>query len=94
MMKKLVAIAALMLAIALSLAACGEAKEKAVNHTYGWLFIDGEKLAEGDVTWWKDYRDFIVVEIDGKKYRTAAENVVIVEMPEPVQPEVREARPC
>ena len=93
-MKKLVAIAALMLAIALSLAACGEGEAKAVNYTYGWLFIDGEKLAEGYVTWWKDYRDIITVEIDGKKYRTAAENVVIVEMPEPVQPEEREARPC
>ena len=94
-MKKIVCLAALLLAVAFALTACGAGGGKPWTHTYAWIYIDGETIAEGYVSENHEYRDgSVYVTIDGKRYRTSYENVVMVDLPEPVQPEETEVRPC
>ena len=91
-MKRIILTAALLLALALALGACGEKEKK---NTYAWIFMDGKTLAEGWVEDRWDYRNGkLVVYIDGRRYVTHYSNAVIVEYPEGEKAAETEARPC
>lgn len=91
-MKKLLCLTALLLALAFALGACGEGSE--YRYTYAWIALEGETVAEGYVSQWITYNNGTVrLTIDGRRYLTSCENVVIVDMPEKFEKEA-EARPC
>ena len=93
-MKKIMPLAALVLALAISLTACGEGGKNEYKYRYAWIALEGEDVAEGYVTWWRWYDDGVVVlEIDGRRYTTSCENVVMVDMAEKFNEET-EVRPC
>ena len=93
-MKKIMPLAALVLALALSLTACGEGGKDEYKYRYAWIALEGEDVAEGYVTWWRWYDDGVVaLEIDGRRYTTSCENVVMVDMAEKFNEET-EVRPC
>lgn len=93
-MKKIMLLAALVLALALSLTACGEGGKDEYKYRYAWIALEGEDVAEGYVTWWHWYSDGVVaLEIDGRRYTTSYENVVMVDMAEKFNEET-EVRPC
>lgn len=93
-MKKIMLLAALVLALALSLTACGEGGKDEYKYRYAWIALEGEDVAEGYVTWWRWHADGVVaLEIDGRRYTTSYENVVMVEMAEKFNEET-EVRPC
>ena len=93
-MKKIMPLAALVLALALSLTACGEGGKDKYKYRYAWIALEGEDVAEGYVTWWRWHGDGVVVlEIDGRRYTTSCENVVMVDMAEKFNEET-EVRPC
>lgn len=93
-MKKIMLLAALVLALALSLTACGEGGKDEYKYSYAWIALEGEDVAEGYVTWWRRYDNGVVVlEIDGRRYTTSYENVVMVDMTEKFNEET-EVRPC
>ena len=50
---------------------------------YGYVYCGGEKIAEGFVSQWRDYKnsDTVQVMIDGKYYLTFYSNVVLVADP-------------
>ena len=90
-MKKLVIVAALLVALAMALGACGETHKA----TYAWIFLNGKTIVEGWVDRLKEYRDGkVVVDIDGQRYMTHYSNAVIVEYPEGKEATETEARPC
>jgi hypothetical protein len=89
-MKRIILTAALLLALALALGACGETK-----NTYAWIFLDGKTLVEGWVEdMWDGRNGKLVVYIDGRRYVTHYSNAVIVEYPEGDKAAETEARPC
>ena len=89
-MKRIILTAALLLALALALGACGETK-----NTYAWIFLDGKTLVEGWVeAMWEGGNGKLVVYIDGRRYVTHYSNAVIVEYPEGKEATGTEARPC
>ena len=95
-MKKIVLLVALVLALALSLTACGEGGKDEYKYRYAWIALEGEDVAEGYVTWWRwrSHNSGIVeLEIDGRRYTTSYENVVMVDMAEKFNEET-EVRPC
>ncbi len=89
-MKRIILTAALLLALALALGACGETK-----NTYAWIFLDGKRLVEG---WVEDMRGnrygMLEVYIGGRRYVTHYSNAVIVEYLEGKEATGTEARPC
>lgn len=92
-MKKIMPLAALVLALALSLTACGKGGKDEYKYRYAWIALEGEDVAEGYVTWWRWYDDVVALEIDGRRYKTSWENVVMVDMAEKFNEET-EVRPC
>lgn len=89
-MKRIVCIGAVLLALAFALTACGESRP----YTWAIIKIDGETIAEGHVDNWNPYGDgAVTIEIDGKRYRTGYENVVLMEEP-PVKDKQEELHPC
>lgn len=93
-MRKIMLAAALLLALAIGLSACGEGGETERKYRYAWIALEGEDIAEGYVTWWHWYSDgTVALEINGKRYITGNENVVMVDMPEKFKEET-EVRPC
>lgn len=92
-MKKIVIVAALLLALAFALGACGEKEEG--KDVYAWIYLNGQTVVEGWVERLWDYRNgTLVVDIDGKRYTTHYANAVIVEYPEGTEAAGKEARPC
>lgn len=88
-MKRIVCIGALLLTLAFTLTACGEDRP----YTWAIIKIDGETIAEGHVDSWSTFNsDFFIIEIDGKRYRTGYENVVLME--EPPKDKQEELHPC
>lgn len=78
MKRRILITAALLLAVAITLTACGESRP------YRWaiIMLGGEKIAEGHVDAWTSYRNGVMtIEIDGKRYRTSFENVLLMEEP-------------
>ena len=91
-MKKIICAAALLLALAFGLSACGDAPD--YKYTYAWIALEGEDIAEGYVTRCVSYSSGVVaLTIDGRRYITSWENVVLVDMPEKFEKEA-EARTC
>ena len=81
---------AVVLLMALTLTACSESRP----YTWAIIKIDGEKIAEGHVDAWAPHGDGVVaIEIDGKRYRTGYENVVLMEEP-PATDKQEELHPC
>ena len=77
-MKRIVCIGAVLLTLAFTLTACGEDRP----YTWAIIKIDGETIAEGHVDDWQTVNNGVVfIEIDGKRYRTGYENVVLMEEP-------------
>lgn len=75
-MRKIMLAAALLLA--LTLTACSEFRP----YTWAIIVLDGETIAEGHVDAWTAYSNGVVnIEIDGKRYRTSYNNVVLMETP-------------
>ena len=90
-MKKLVIVAALLVALAMALGACGETHKA----TYAWIYLNGQTVVEGRVERLQEFRDgTLVVDIDGKRYTTHYFNAVIVEYPEGTEAAETEVRPC
>lgn len=89
-MKRIVCISAVLLTLAFTLTACGEDRP----YTWAIIKIDGEKIAEGHVDDWHTVNaGVVVIEIDGKRYRTGYENVVLMEEP-PAEDKQEELHPC
>ena len=81
---------AVVLLMALTLTACGESRP----YTWAIIKIDGEKIAEGHVDDWQSFSNGAVfIGIDGKRYRTGYENVVLMEEP-PATDAREELHPC
>lgn len=75
-MRKIMLAAALLLA--LTLTACSESRP----YTWAIIVLDGETIAEGHVDAWTPYSNGVVnIEIDGKRYRTNYNNVILMEEP-------------
>jgi hypothetical protein len=90
-MKKLVIVAALLVALAMALGACGETHKA----TYAWIFLDGKTIVEGWVDRLCSYRNGVLeIDIDGQRYATHYSNAVIVEYPEGREEKKAEVRPC
>lgn len=88
-MKRRILIAAVVL-LAITLTACGESRP----YTWAIIMLDGETIAEGHVDDWHFYGGGDVrVEIDGKRYRTNLENVILTEEP-PANDNTEEVHPC
>lgn len=76
-MKRHILITAALL-LALTLTACSESRP----YTWAIIVLDGETIAEGHADDWFWYQNGTVsVEIDGKRYCTSSENVVLMETP-------------
>ena len=89
-MKRIVCIGALLLTLAFTLTACSESRP----YTWAIIVLNGETIAEGHVDDWCAYRyGTVLIEIDGKRYRTGYENVVLMEEP-PAKDKQEELHPC
>lgn len=76
--------------LALTLTACGESRP----FTWAIIKLDGETIAEGHVDSWHTYSNGdLIVEIDGKFYRTSHDNIVLMEA-QPDTEKEREIHPC
>ena len=79
----------LLLLMALTLTACSESRP----YTWAIIKIDGETIAEGHVDNWQTVNSGVVfIEIDGKRYRTGYENVVLMEEPPATDAKEKPAR--
>ena len=88
-MKRLIALMLVLCAL-LTLTACSESRP----YTWAIIVLGGETIAEGHVDAWTLYSDGDVrIEIDGKRYRTNYNNVVLMETPPTThdQPKTTEA---
>lgn len=88
-MKRHILITAALL-LALTLTACSESRP----YTWAIIVLDGETIAEGHADAWTPYSDGVVnIEIDGKRYRTNYNNVILMEDPPTThdQPKTTEA---
>ena len=88
-MKRHILITAALL-LALTLTACSESRP----YTWAIIRLNGETIAEGHVDDWNtDGNAGMLIEIDGKRYRTGYENVVLMEEPPTThdQPKTMEA---
>ena len=91
MMRKILLTTALLLALLLTLSACGQIQtgnrvvsgSDVQTFTYAYIALGGERLVHGYITQWRDYdnSDTIQVMIDGKYYLTHYTNVVMVADP-------------
>lgn len=91
MMKKIILTTALLLALLLTLTACGQIQtgnrvvggSDVQTFTYAYIALGGERLVHGYITQWRDYdnSDTVQVMIDGKYYLTHYTNVVMVADP-------------
>lgn len=81
MKKKLLALG-MVVVIAFSMSGCGNRKliDTVWSYEYAIVKLPNGKIVEGKVKTWSDYEDgdMIQVEIDGKKYLTHSENVVLI----------------
>lgn len=95
MKKWKVGILCLILIVAVfALASCDENYHKSGNRitggkdvqtfTYAYIVLDGQEIAKGAITQWRDYEnsDTVQVLVNGKYYLTHYANVVLVADPE------------
>ena len=96
-MKKYWKIGAIILVLALCvclLSSCDESYYKSGNRitggkdvqtfTYAYVVLDGQEIARGAITQWRDYEnsDVVQVLVNGKYYLTHYSNVVLIADPE------------
>ncbi|MBE6724934.1 MAG: hypothetical protein E7576_07030 [Ruminococcaceae bacterium] len=82
-MKRVLAVALFVIILLAMLNACGtniQIIDTTWRYSYGYVYLGGEKIAEGKVDSWLDFEnsDMIQVKIDGKVYLTHSANVVLV----------------
>ena len=90
-MRKIVGLMAVVVAVALMLAACGEVKtgnrvvsgSDVQTFTYAYVRLGDKDIVEGYVTQWRDYEDSDVVQvlINGKYYLTHYSCCVLIADP-------------
>lgn len=88
---KVIAVAVVMLAALLVMAGCQQKTGNRIvagadvqTFNYAYIYLDGNKIAEGGVLQWRDYDDSDTVQVlmGGKYYLTHYANVVLVADPE------------
>lgn len=91
---KIVAIVLVMVVCTLLLSSCDESYYKSGNRitggkdvqtfTYAYVVLDGQEIARGAITQWRDYEnsDVVQVLVNGKYYLTHYSNVVLIADPE------------
>lgn len=82
-MKRAICLALAALALLMILSGCETNMamlDTAWKFSYGYVYLGGEKIAEGKVDSWLDFEnsDMIQVKINGKVYLTHSANVVLV----------------
>lgn len=87
-------IVALLVSMVFILAGCSEDYYKTGNRitggkdvqtfTYAYVVLDGQEIARGAITQWRDYEnsDVVQVLVNGKYYLTHYSNVVLIADPE------------
>lgn len=92
-MKKIIALALILIIATMVLASC-EGYYKTGNRitggsdvqtfTYAYIVLDGQEIAKGAITQWRDYDNSDVVQllINGKFYLTHYSNVVMIADPD------------
>ena len=92
-MKKVIALALILIITTMVLASC-EGYHKTGNRitggsdvqtfTYAYIVLDGQEIVKGDITQWRDYDNSDVVQllINGKFYLTHYSNVVMIADPD------------
>ena len=90
-MKKTIVVVMLLIVCALTLIGCETGNRITSDvqmFNYAYVYLDGNKIVEGAVTQWRDYKksdaksDAVLVLIGGKYYLTHYANVVLIADPE------------
>ena len=91
---KIVFVIILLIVCAFCLSSCSENYYKTGNRitggkdvqtfTYAYIVLDGQEIARGSITQWRDYEnsDVVQVLINGKFYLTHYSNVVLIADPD------------
>jgi len=91
---KILALIMVLVIAALLLSSCDESYYKTGNRitggkdvqtfTYAYVVLDGQEIARGPITQWRDYdnSDVVQVLVNGKFYLTHYSNVVLIADPE------------
>ncbi|MDT3386198.1 MAG: hypothetical protein LIR46_00285 [Bacteroidota bacterium] len=91
---KIFVVAIVLVVVALTLSACDGDYYKTGNRitggkdvqtfTYAYVVLDGQEIARGAITQWRDYEnsDVVQVLVNGKYYLTHYSNVVLIADPE------------
>lgn len=91
---KILALVMMLVIATLLLSSCDESYYKTGNRitggkdvqtfTYAYVVLDGQEIARGAITQWRDYNDSDVVQVlvNGKYYLTHYSNVVLIADPE------------
>lgn len=91
---KILALVMILVIATLSLSSCDENYHKTGNRitggkdvqtfTYAYIILDGQEVAKGAITQWRDYEDSDVVQVlvNGKFYLTHYSNVVLIADPD------------
>lgn len=92
--RKIVALVMVLAIVTLLLSSCDESYYKTGNRitggkdvqtfTYAYIVLDGQEIAKGAITQWRDYEnsDVVQVLVNGKYYLTHYSNVVLIADPE------------
>ena len=91
---KILALVMVLVIVTLLLSSCDENYYKTGNRitggkdvqtfTYAYIVLDGQEIAKGAITQWRDYEDSDVVQVlvNGKFYLTHYANVVLIADPD------------
>ena len=91
---KILALVMVLVIVTLLLSSCDESYYKTGNRitggkdvqtfTYAYIVLDGQEIAKGAITQWRDYEDSDVVQVlvNGKFYLTHYANVVLIADPD------------
>ena len=91
---KIIAVVLVLITFVLILSSCDGSYYKTGNRitggkdvqtfTYAYIVLDGQEIAKGSITQWRDYEDSDVVQVlvNGKFYLTHYSNVVMIADPD------------
>ena len=90
---KIGALILILIIVTITLVGCGEyyktgnritGGKDVQTFTYAYIVLDGQEIAKGAITQWRDYSDSDVVQVlvNGKYYLTHYSNVVMIADPE------------
>ena len=92
--RKIVVLVMVLVIATLLLSSCDESYYKTGNRitggkdvqtfTYAYIVLDGQEIAKGAITQWRDYEnsDVVQVLVNGKYYLTHYSNVILIADPE------------